>query len=348
MTDKDYDALDELLTKTTPKVGANGTGFVSKLNAKLFGLDELSALDELPTKTASKPTKVFTSADIVWFKNVNYEEKGEAYLDLPRNVFELNFPKKTSQKNVLDPAINEIILIYQKVHGTPAFTHLVTPVDNELIFDKANPGFCHARRVKVIAKTDKNNFIPVSTTMFNNVRLSGITQGNVCRLSNVKGISSIGNLKKLQADIWQKFSKYLVLSESPEITYSAISTEVEFTNPELTVPEGKEQLVSHIIKERNRRIVNEKKQQATQNNNLKCEVCAFSFPKTYDMDFIECHHLTPIGQGGVRETKLEDLALVCANCHRMLHKKFGGQYLSINQLQEKIFSLRKISKDPDN
>jgi hypothetical protein len=30
MTEEEYDALDELLTKTTPKVGANGTGFVSK------------------------------------------------------------------------------------------------------------------------------------------------------------------------------------------------------------------------------------------------------------------------------------------------------------------------------
>ena len=85
--------------------------------------------------------KVFAPADIIWFKNVNYEEKGEAYLDLPRNVFELNFPKKTSQKNVLDPAIDEIILIYQKVNGTQAFTHLVTPVDNELIFDKKNLDF---------------------------------------------------------------------------------------------------------------------------------------------------------------------------------------------------------------
>jgi hypothetical protein len=41
ITEEEYDALDELLTKTTPKVGANGTGFVSKRNAKLFGLDEL-------------------------------------------------------------------------------------------------------------------------------------------------------------------------------------------------------------------------------------------------------------------------------------------------------------------
>jgi len=42
MTEEEYNALDELLTKTTPKVGANGTGFVSKRNAKLFGLDDLS------------------------------------------------------------------------------------------------------------------------------------------------------------------------------------------------------------------------------------------------------------------------------------------------------------------
>ncbi|MDR2580074.1 MAG: hypothetical protein LBC85_03665 [Fibromonadaceae bacterium] len=42
MTEEEYDALNELLTKTTPKVGANGTGFVSKRNAKLFGLDDPS------------------------------------------------------------------------------------------------------------------------------------------------------------------------------------------------------------------------------------------------------------------------------------------------------------------
>jgi hypothetical protein len=42
MTEEEYDSLDELLTKTTPKVCANGTGFLSKRNAKLFGLDDLS------------------------------------------------------------------------------------------------------------------------------------------------------------------------------------------------------------------------------------------------------------------------------------------------------------------
>jgi hypothetical protein len=50
LTEEEYDALDERWTKTTPKVGPNGTGFVSRRNARLLGLDELS-IDWLLTKS---------------------------------------------------------------------------------------------------------------------------------------------------------------------------------------------------------------------------------------------------------------------------------------------------------
>jgi hypothetical protein len=49
LTEEEYDALDEYWTKNTPKVGSNGTGFVSRREARLFGLDDLSA-DYLLTK----------------------------------------------------------------------------------------------------------------------------------------------------------------------------------------------------------------------------------------------------------------------------------------------------------
>jgi len=49
LTEEEYDALDEYWTKNTPKVGPNGTGFVSRREAKIFGLDDLSA-DYLLTK----------------------------------------------------------------------------------------------------------------------------------------------------------------------------------------------------------------------------------------------------------------------------------------------------------
>ena len=49
LTEEEYDALDEYWTKNTPKVGPNGTGFVSRREARLFGIDDLSE-DYLLTK----------------------------------------------------------------------------------------------------------------------------------------------------------------------------------------------------------------------------------------------------------------------------------------------------------
>jgi len=43
MTDEEYDALDERLTRTVPKLGPNGTGFFSSKGFQVVALDEPSA-----------------------------------------------------------------------------------------------------------------------------------------------------------------------------------------------------------------------------------------------------------------------------------------------------------------
>ncbi|KJK34123.1 HNH endonuclease [Streptomyces variegatus] len=61
---------------------------------------------------------------------------------------------------------------------------------------------------------------------------------------------------------------------------------------------------------------------------LRCEVCAFDFARTYgDLGdgYIEVHHVTPLHASGTRETKLADLACLCANCHRMCHRSRPGE-----------------------
>jgi len=58
LTEKEYDALDELWTKTTPKTKANGTGFLSRRAIEQIGLDELS-IDYLLTRAeATKKSPV--------------------------------------------------------------------------------------------------------------------------------------------------------------------------------------------------------------------------------------------------------------------------------------------------
>ncbi|MDL2079668.1 HNH endonuclease [Streptomyces sp. GXMU-J15] len=70
------------------------------------------------------------------------------------------------------------------------------------------------------------------------------------------------------------------------------------------------------------------KQVRSRGRKLQCEVCAFDFSHTYgDLGdgYIEVHHVTPLHVSGTRETKLDDLACLCANCHRMCHRSRPGE-----------------------
>jgi hypothetical protein len=49
MTDEEYDALDEELTRTIPKLGPNGSGWIAERELRLLGLNKLST-DYLLTK----------------------------------------------------------------------------------------------------------------------------------------------------------------------------------------------------------------------------------------------------------------------------------------------------------
>jgi 5-methylcytosine-specific restriction protein A len=57
---------------------------------------------------------------------------------------------------------------------------------------------------------------------------------------------------------------------------------------------------------------------------LSCEVCDFDFAEFYGdrgRGYIECHHVEPLHVGGERARTIRDLALLCSNCHRMIHSK---------------------------
>ncbi len=67
---------------------------------------------------------------------------------------------------------------------------------------------------------------------------------------------------------------------------------------------------------------------------LVCEVpeCRFDFAKTYGVlggGYAQVHHLRPLSDGaGARQTALSDLAIVCANCHAMIHRDGGNRALT--------------------
>ncbi len=272
---------------------------------------------------------IFTPIDITWVKNVTNHTTGQAYMELEGeqlNSFVLHFPDQVGN-NVKSPQVGEIILLRQHVDGISAFTHLVSPIDNELVEENNRSGFSNGRRVQVVAITPVNDLILASSVNWKDI----FTRGNAVK---IESIYKSGLLDNLQLSIWEKFKPYFVndRKESLKLT-SELLTEIENSDENLSFSEGKLKLVAHYARERNPEIIKLKKQKAVANNTLHCEICEFSFLKTYNIEFIECHHRTPISQTGETETKLEDLALVCANCHRMLHKKIDGQFLTMQQLR---------------
>jgi hypothetical protein len=102
-------------------------------------------------------------------------------------------------------------------------------------------------------------------------------------------------------------------------------------------PEGRKRKELHCGHERNQTVVKLAKQYASlRDETLPCEVCEFSFIKKYGElgdRFIEAHHKKAVAslKPGQR-TKVPDIALVCANCHRMLHA--GKKTLSVEELRK--------------
>jgi len=102
-------------------------------------------------------------------------------------------------------------------------------------------------------------------------------------------------------------------------------------------PEGKLKERLHRSRERNPELIRQAKQAALARDGcLRCACCRFDFEKTYGelgKDFIEGHHLKPVSSlhtdGEI--TRVEDIALVCSNCHRMLHRRrpwLGTEHLT--------------------
>ena len=106
-----------------------------------------------------------------------------------------------------------------------------------------------------------------------------------------------------------------------------------------SVKEGKVIYKLHKLRERDNKINQKKKDLYLQRHGkLDCEVCGFDFHETYGelgKGFIEAHHRIPLSEiDGETTTKLKDLALVCPNCHKMLHKAIDT--LSVPELKKKI------------
>lgn len=150
---------------------------------------------------------------------------------------------------------------------------------------------------------------------------------------------------RLEKEVWLQFAEDREgLSQLAQaIRTAARSSELASTSPdeadEVEANEGRILTRMHKVRERNASLVSRKKRTVLETTGrLECQVCGFDFNRKYGArgeGFAECHHTVPLTELGVHQrTRISDLVIVCANCHRMIHR--SRPWLSISELQEMI------------
>ncbi len=115
--------------------------------------------------------------------------------------------------------------------------------------------------------------------------------------------------------IWELADKTLTPSNRDVVLDGADAYETE---------EGRAVLRTHLRRERSRKLIVEFKNSLSE---ARCEACGINFSEVYGdygKDYIEAHHTVPVAQLEPGEkTSIKDLAALCANCHRVIHRNGG-------------------------
>lgn len=145
---------------------------------------------------------------------------------------------------------------------------------------------------------------------------------------------------RLDREVWAR------LADDPDQTTrlaeairAARKTAANGVEDEDGVPEGRLLFRLHRTRERDPALVAKKKVDVFRRvGRLTCEVCGFEPTELYGgraRSVLECHHRLALAEGVWRRTRLADLALVCANCHRALHST--RPWLSPEALRDQLF-----------
>ena len=101
--------------------------------------------------------------------------------------------------------------------------------------------------------------------------------------------------------------------------------------------DGKSRAIVSRVRERSPRL----RATALEIHGYLCQVCGFDFEGTYGAwgrGFIEVHHVQELGtvpDEGVEVDPATDLAVVCSNCHRMIHRK-AKRALTLAELRRMV------------
>ena len=166
--------------------------------------------------------------------------------------------------------------------------------------------------------------------------------GNLRAVATGKGLS---NTAKVDRQVWEQFGGDPVATHARAKAIreaSDLGRELPPADEDDEVfPEGRTATYAHKRRERNPKLRGRLIASRIQTGTLHCDICGLKSPSpdsSLAEAAFEAHHVIPLSTKGESSTKLKELALLCACCHRMLHRAISVErkWLSIEDARALI------------
>jgi 5-methylcytosine-specific restriction protein A len=170
------------------------------------------------------------------------------------------------------------------------------------------------------------------------------------KLQNIKQVATgkgLENFSKMDKLVWDEYgnNKELVKELAIKIKEGIKIFENENDDEETLeiFNEGRIITALHKRRERNPSLRDKKIKQLEKQNKIYCEICntkPYINKNNLMYSIFECHHIHLLSDTNEVVTKLDDIAFLCSNCHKMLHR--------IIAIEKKWFSVDEIKKYIDD
>jgi 5-methylcytosine-specific restriction protein A len=145
---------------------------------------------------------------------------------------------------------------------------------------------------------------------------------NIRQVATGKGLGNVSNMdRQVWAEFGQRPDEVRRIADAIKAGITVVGSE-QLPDVEQELPEGRLLTALHVRRERNPKVrtmlLNNRRA-----SGFRCEICNLARPDlemSLQEAMFEAHHLVPIAEAGERKTKLADLALLCACCHRLIHR----------------------------
>lgn len=211
-------------------------------------------------------------------------------------------------------------------HGNPNWTRdetiLALDLYLELNGDVPSPKSEKIKELSALLRALPYHSEAAKQPTFRNPDGVGFKLMNLRQVATGKGL---GNVSSMDRRIWEEFGdRPDEVHQLAAAIKKAIAVAGDDVLPDVDqeLPEGRLLTALHVRRERNSK-VRKMLLDDRRPKGLRCEICALTRPEldlSLQESLFEAHHLVPLADAGERRTRLTDLALLCACCHRLVHR----------------------------